>query len=79
MAPLDSRCDCYACRHLSRAYLRHLFVAKEITGVVLLTLHNLSFYLWLMGEIRRAIRGGTLAELEARFAPQQREGEGQDG
>jgi len=50
--PLDAGCGCYTCRHYSRAYLRHLYVAKEITYYRLATLHNLSFYLELMRSIR---------------------------
>ena len=43
--PVDAECACYTCTHFSRAYLRHLHVAKEITGAVLNTVHNLHFYL----------------------------------
>jgi len=59
-APVDSGCSCYACQHFSRAYLRHLVIAKEILGLHLATLHNLHFMLTLMREIRDAI-------LEERF------------
>ena len=52
---LDSACDCYTCRSFSRGYLRHLFVAGEITSLRLLTLHNLYYYQKLMADIRRAI------------------------
>ncbi len=54
-SPLDPECDCYTCRNFTKAYLRHLFVAEEITAYVLNTIHNLRFYLRLMEEIRRAI------------------------
>jgi queuine tRNA-ribosyltransferase len=53
--PLESSCSCYACRHFSRAYLHHLFLAKEMLGPTLLTLHNVAFYCRLMAEARRAI------------------------
>src|SRR4030095_15940823 len=43
--PLDPSCPCYACRHFSRAYLRHLFLARELTVYRLLTLHKLTYYL----------------------------------
>jgi queuine tRNA-ribosyltransferase len=46
--PLDAACGCYTCRHYSRAYLRHLYVAREILAYRLLTLHNLYYYLKLM-------------------------------
>ena len=48
--PVDRECNCYTCRNFSRAYLRHLFQAKEILGLQLATIHNLYFYLWLMRE-----------------------------
>lgn len=53
--PIDAECGCYACRNHTRAYLRHLFMAKEILALQLATIHNLSFYLWLMSEARKAI------------------------
>ena len=53
--PLDPACACYTCRRHSRAYLRHLYLAGEITGSALNTLHNLSFYLDTMRRIRDAI------------------------
>jgi queuine tRNA-ribosyltransferase len=53
--PLDSTCACYTCRHHSRAYLRHLYLAGEMTAGALNTLHNLTFYLDTMRRIREAI------------------------
>ena len=53
--PLDPDCGCYTCRRHSRAYLRHLYLAGEMTGSALNTLHNLSFYLDTMRRIRDAI------------------------
>ena len=53
--PLDPRCGCYTCRHHSRAYLRHLYMAGEMSARALNTLHNLSFYLDTMRGIREAI------------------------
>ncbi len=50
--PIDPECDCFACRHHSRAYIRHLFNAGEMLGPILTTLHNLHFYMQLMKEIR---------------------------
>ena len=61
--PLDPSCPCYACRHFSRAYLRHLFLARELTVYRLLTLHNLTYYLGLMAGLRAAISGGTFPAL----------------
>jgi queuine tRNA-ribosyltransferase len=60
--PLDPACDCYTCQHHSRAYLRHLFVAGEMLGLHLHTLHNVTYYLRLMAQIRQAIRAGRLPE-----------------
>jgi len=59
--PLDPACPCYTCRHFSRAYLRHLFLARELTVYRLLTLHNLTYYLGLMAGLRAAISAGTFA------------------
>lgn len=53
--PLDEKCDCPACQHYSRAYIRHLLKAKEMLGARLLVLHNLYFYNNMMEEIRQAI------------------------
>ena len=53
--PLDQACGCYTCRHHSRAYLRHLYLAGEMTAGALNTLHNLTFYLDTMRRIRDAI------------------------
>jgi len=66
-APIEEGCDCYTCRHFSRAYLRHLIMAKEILGLRLATLHNLHFMLNLMREIREAILAGAFAALKRDF------------
>lgn len=55
-SPVDPDCHCYTCKNFTRAYLRHLFMAKEILALQLATLHNLTFYVWLMAEARKAIR-----------------------
>ncbi len=65
MAPIDEACPCYTCRHFSRAYLRHLFVAEEILGYRLATIHNLHFILTLVARIRQSIADGSFAELKA--------------
>jgi queuine tRNA-ribosyltransferase len=61
--PLDEDCDCYTCRHYSRAYLRHLFLSKELLSSRLNTIHNLSYYLGLMTRMRDAIAGARLEAL----------------
>jgi queuine tRNA-ribosyltransferase len=66
--PLDESCDCYCCRNFSRAYLHHLYRAGEILGARLNTIHNLHYYLTLMGEIRAAIEADDYAGFSARFA-----------
>jgi queuine tRNA-ribosyltransferase len=53
--PVDYECECYACKNYSRAYLRHLFVSKEILAMELASIHNLYFYLNLMKEARKRI------------------------
>jgi queuine tRNA-ribosyltransferase len=65
--PLDETCNCYACRHFSRAYLHHLFRAGEILGSMLNTVHNLHYYQTLMQELREAIGEGRLAAMLSRF------------
>ena len=64
-APLESGCECYTCRHFSRAYLHHLFLAEEMLGPTLLSLHNVAFYCRLMAEARQAIREGRFAEFHS--------------
>jgi len=61
-APLESGCSCYTCLHFSRAYLHHLFLAGEMLGPTLLSLHNVTFYCRLLGDVRQAIRAGRLAD-----------------
>ena len=61
-APLESDCACTTCRHSSRAYLHHLFMADEMLGPTLLSLHNLAYYVRLLGESRQAIREGRFAD-----------------
>jgi len=64
-APLESDCMCYTCKHYSKAYLHHLFLAGEMLGPTLLSLHNVAFYCRLMKEIRAAIREQRWAEYQA--------------
>jgi len=59
--PLDESCTCYVCRHFSRAYLRHLFAAGEMLGPILLSLHNVCYFLALMAGARDALREGRFA------------------
>jgi queuine tRNA-ribosyltransferase len=63
--PLDEACECYTCRHFSRAYLRHLFMAREPLAVTLNTLHNVTYYQSLMRRMRDAIASDTFAAFAA--------------
>ena len=60
--PVEEDCQCYTCRNFSRAYLRHLFLAGEMTFSTLATLHNLKRYLDIMRDIRQAILLGKFPE-----------------
>ncbi len=70
--PIDPHCTCSVCRRYTRAYLRHLFAAGELTAAILATHHNVHFYLDIMRQIREAIEFGNLAnfssEMHARYA-----------
>lgn len=62
--PIDSECACTTCKRYSRAYLRHLFLAKELTYYRLASIHNLFFFLDLMKKIRASIRAGKFLEFK---------------
>jgi len=76
-SPLDPECDCYTCRNFSRAYLRHLYLSREILSMRLNTIHNLSFYLRFFRLMRNSILQGRFNQfklqwrdvLERNFAP----------
>jgi queuine tRNA-ribosyltransferase len=65
--PVEEGCTCYTCRHVSRAYLRYLFVSDEIGSATLNTLHNLHFYLDTMSRIRKAIEFGMFEDFRQSF------------
>jgi queuine tRNA-ribosyltransferase len=65
--PVDPACRCYTCTHHSRAYLRHLYLAGEMTAGALNTLHNLTFYLDTMKRIREAIQLGTFERFRQEY------------
>ena len=69
-SPLDDTCDCYTCRNYSKAYLRHLYMAKEILAMVLNTIHNVRYFMRLMDRIRAAIRDGKYREFKNSFLAQ---------
>ncbi|MDD4688885.1 MAG: tRNA guanosine(34) transglycosylase Tgt [Eubacteriales bacterium] len=62
--PLDEKCDCPACRNFSRAYIHHLFKAKEMLAMRLCVIHNLYFYNHLMEQIREHIENGTFKQFK---------------
>jgi queuine tRNA-ribosyltransferase len=59
--PPDTACTCYTCQNFTRAYLRHLSTTNEMLGAQLASLHNLSFYLKLMSDMREQINAGSFA------------------
>jgi queuine tRNA-ribosyltransferase len=69
--PIDEQCGCYTCRYYSRAYLRHLYQAKEILAHRLNTIHNLHFYLNLVKQMRMAIIENTFDQFRRNFHAQQ--------
>ena len=64
--PIEEGCQCPACKHHSRAYIRHLLKAKEMLGMRLCVLHNLYFYNTMIEEIRTAIEAGNYSEYKAK-------------
>ncbi len=68
--PLDEYCDCYACKHYTRAYIRHLIKAGEILGVRLLSIHNLKFLTKLMERVRIEIENDNLLNFKNEFYKQ---------
>jgi queuine tRNA-ribosyltransferase len=76
--PIDEGCDCYTCTHFSRAYLRHLFLAKELLAYRLNTIHNLRYHATLMAGLRNAVKNGCMAEFRKEFYDAQEETEKED-
>jgi len=68
-SPVDDACDCYTCKNFTRAYLRHLFIAKEILALELASVHNLHFYLKLVTEARKNILNGTFKTWKESILP----------
>ena len=66
--PLDPECGCYTCRHYSRAYLRHMFLTKEILSMRLNTFHNLFFYMTFFRKMREAIARGEFQAFKKKSA-----------
>jgi queuine tRNA-ribosyltransferase len=72
--PLDPTCGCHACAHFSRAYLHHLDRCGEMLGPMLMTIHNLNYYLNLMQEVRAALEAGGFEAFRVRFAQERARG-----
>jgi queuine tRNA-ribosyltransferase len=66
-SPLEDGCDCFACRNYSRGAIRHLFMAKEMLGPTLVSIHNLRFFSRFMESIRSAIAAGALSDRAERW------------
>jgi len=65
--PIEEDCDCFACKHFTRAYLRHLLKANEILGLRMLSVHNTHIYLKVMADARAHLAAGTFAEFYREF------------
>ena len=73
-SPLDEETDCFASQQFSRSYIRHLFMSKESLGGVLLTLHNLRFFVKLMEDARIQIGAGNYANWALEWIKRYNEG-----
>jgi queuine tRNA-ribosyltransferase len=65
--PIQSDCDCYACRNYTRAYIRHLYTAGEMFGLRLLSVHNIHWTLKFMDSIRNAIKSDSFMQFRSDF------------
>ncbi|MBA3073247.1 MAG: tRNA-guanine transglycosylase, partial [Anaerolineae bacterium] len=65
--PIDQTCSCYTCKNFTRAYIRHLVVAKELLASTLITIHNITFLINLMNNIRQSILSGNFEPFAADF------------
>lgn len=68
-SPLDPECDCYTCRNYSRAFLRHLYMCREILSMRLNTIHNLYFYGKFFSEMRESIEKGKFNDFKLKWLP----------
>ena len=77
-SPLDENCPCSVCRRYSKAYLRHLYQAKEMLAATLISHHNLAFFLDLMRQIRQSIKSGSFSKFRLTFLEKIKESEPAD-
>lgn len=75
MYPIDTKCTCYTCQNFSRAYLRHLFMIREVLANTLASIHNIHFYLELMGRARKAVLEGYFSSFKRQFLEQYQPGD----
>jgi len=75
LRPVDDQCGCYTCTHFSRAYLRHLYISREINSPILNSIHNLRFYLDFMRKIRYSIFSDKFPEFRDKFLFEYNKGE----
>jgi len=71
--PVDEQCNCYTCRHYSRAYLRHLFQCRELLACRLNSIHNLHYYCSLMAQMRQAIAEDRFSAFRRNFYQQRQQ------
>lgn len=71
--PLDANCPCSVCRRYSRSYLRHLYQAGEMNASILISHHNLAFFLDLMRQVRQSIKSGTFSQFHSEFLSRSRD------
>ena len=65
--PIEDTCDCYACKHYTKAYIRHLIIANETLGARLLSIHNIRFLIKMTEEIRESIKKDKFLEYKDEF------------
>ena len=65
--PIEEHCDCYTCKHFTKAYVRHLIVSNESLGGRLLSIHNIRFLIRLVEEIRTSIQDDNFSEYKEEF------------
>lgn len=71
--PIEEGCECYTCQNHTRAYLRHLYISDEILSSMLMTIHNLHFYLNLMSNIRNHLKNGDFVTFQKEFLSQRQQ------
>ena len=65
--PIEDNCDCYACKHYTKAYIRHLIIANETFGARLLSIHNIRFLIKLTEDLREAIKNNNILDYRQQF------------